>query len=496
MTDPEIAIPDSAGPTAAHRTALAHAVASATDPLEAAVTLESVGINDRVARERFTAPDVFALAGRSYEQACREGEGEPGGRPRSLPVIVAEPGDRERSPWWFALRGLLYALPAIVVFALLPAADVVESALLLGGLILGWSWGYGMTARAWAYLGNLDDGGARRSLRVAIMAGLVVTAVGAVVSVLQALLTTESMQISQVTVLMLVGQTGYLLAAGALLLMRTELLLLAALAPAILGTFAALPRRADPGGAAALMPPGRGVELAWLGATVVLALVLAMVATHGARRPRQRLHRRVWGTVAIQTCYGLLAALLVLFPALAELINPNYESLPLSVTVAALPLVLGMGLAELLVHRFRRRVRDLLATTASARDFARRVRVRAFADQLLLAVALAVLTAAVAALASWIFGPVDRQYWLLGLAYVLLGTALFGAMLLNLMGWGLAVLAALGCGALVLGLLLWQADPSVSDAVALSWLATVAIGLALVLSAAALWVAGRPVSHR
>ena len=59
-------------PRAEHaREVLAHAVASSVDVLEAAVVLESQGVNDRVARDVFGVPDVVALARREIGAAGR-----------------------------------------------------------------------------------------------------------------------------------------------------------------------------------------------------------------------------------------------------------------------------------------------------------------------------------------------------------------------------------------------------------------------------------------
>ena len=57
-------------PQAAHaRTVLDHAVASSVDVLEAAVVLESQGVNDRVARDVFGVAEVVALAEREIRAA-------------------------------------------------------------------------------------------------------------------------------------------------------------------------------------------------------------------------------------------------------------------------------------------------------------------------------------------------------------------------------------------------------------------------------------------
>ena len=74
-----------AEPLAPERVVLAHAVASSAEPLEAAVVLESAGVNDRVARDAFAAGDVFALVERAMAEAGAD-------RPFS------EPDPRRRRP--------------------------------------------------------------------------------------------------------------------------------------------------------------------------------------------------------------------------------------------------------------------------------------------------------------------------------------------------------------------------------------------------------------
>ena len=91
---------------------LEHAIASSVDPLEAAVVLESAGVNDRVARDLFGVADVVALA-RTRDGARRAG---PAGH-RAGRRSAAEPADAgapRRATRWFHLRGVLYAVPALV----------------------------------------------------------------------------------------------------------------------------------------------------------------------------------------------------------------------------------------------------------------------------------------------------------------------------------------------------------------------------------------------
>lgn len=468
-----------------HEGVLAHAVASATDPLEVAVVLESAGVNDRVAAAEFGVPDVFALAELSFAGAA----GSPD-RPLSEPVVAPAdrpppgPGDR----WTFHLRGILYAIPAAVALSLLPAGDPVASGLVLGGLVTAWAAGYGVTSIGWAHLGNLDAPGARRFLRRALVVGTVTAAAVAVLAVFGALILTSTVSVGLATILLLTGQAGYLLAAAALLLCGRELWLFAALLPAAAGAVLGLVGPATG-------PPGD--DLAWPGASVVAAVVLALVATRRSARPRQPLPRSAWTAAGTQVCCGLFVALLVLFPAVDQLVDPGFDPLPLSVTAVALPLVLGMGVAESVVLRLRRSITRSLAATGSTRDFGRAARRATLRAHVAVAAALVVMSALVWLVVVGSGTPPDPRVLLLGVDYVVLGTALFAAMVLSVLGQGDRVATVLAGGVAALAAFLTQAGhPEIPSWVALAWHAVVGTVLLAVLGFGVRSHAGRPVSYR
>ena len=151
---------------------LEHAISSAVEPLEAAVVLESAGINDRVARDIFLVPDVLALADGAMAHA---GPDRPVSEPIPIRTEAVDLGG-PRATLSFHLRGVLYAVPALVTLTLLPAVDPVQSALVLGGLALSWAWCYGVASIAWSHLGNRDSAGARRFLRRALVGGALLAA--------------------------------------------------------------------------------------------------------------------------------------------------------------------------------------------------------------------------------------------------------------------------------------------------------------------------------
>jgi hypothetical protein len=461
--------------------ALADATASSVDPIEAAVVLESAGMNDRVARDLFGAHDVLMLAERVM---THEGPDRPVADP--VPVRPQNAGGAaRRATFWFHLRGVLYAVPALVTLTLLPAVDPVESALVLGSLVLSWAWSYGVAGIAWAHLGNQDPAGARRFLRRALVGGVLLAAVLATVVVYAALIVTSTLQVDLLTVLLLTGQSTYLLAAATLLMTGRELLLLVAVCPAVAALGLGLTGR---------MPAD---ALRWVGAGVLLAVLFALVATRRSARPRQRLGATAWATALQQACYGLLVAVAVLFPAINELVNDNYDALPLSVTLAALPLVVSMGIAEILLTRFRSRMSALLATTSSSAAFARSARRALLRYEVAFVVPLAATSAALGVAVEGVTGTLDARYGLLAGGYVVLGTAIFTAMLLNLLGRGRRVLATLA--ATVAALVAFEVHAvsvTATDTEALAWLAIVAtVTLVVHLVLVRRYVAV-PVSHR
>ncbi|MGE3289598.1 MAG: hypothetical protein AB7J32_26355 [Pseudonocardia sp.] len=457
-----------------HDAVLQRAVASAFNPLEAAVVLESAGVNDRVARERFGVSDVFALADAEFTR-------------RDLPDRVAEPAGgtraavagRPSTTRWFSLRGPLYAVPGVVALALLPTGDHVETALLLGGLVLSWAWGYGMSYIAWAYVGNLEPAAARRFLHRSIVVGILVASVVAVVAVFASLIFTMTVHVSLWTVLLLVGQTAYLLGAVTLLMTGHESRLLIAVAPALVGTIAGL---WDGLPVAAISGPGQaggpeGFAMAWLGASVVLTVVLALFSSRDGAPPGQPLPEETWSGAARHAAYGLFIALLVLYPAFNELLNENFESLPVSVTLAALPLVVGMGIAELLLYDHRRDVRMMLTSTGSPDHFATGVRRALLRTHLQFIAALGAMTVALGGLGVVAFDLTDGRYLLLAVDYLVLGVAIFSAMVLNMLGRITTVLVTLGSGTALLLAFNVAADYRVPDAAAMTWHGFVALAL-------------------
>ncbi|MER5835905.1 hypothetical protein ABT116_35045, partial [Streptomyces sp. NPDC002130] len=250
------------------------------------------------------------------------------------------------------------------------------------------------------------------------------------------------------------AQSAYLAAAGVLLVLGRERLLLAALSPLLAGA-AVLPWW-EPG------PVVRaGLPLLALLATLavtgwVLRGALAVPAAAGATRPRL-----LWSLP--YGLFGLAAGVLVLLEGREE---------PYAVIV----LTLSMGPAEWLLYRYRGLSVAALRATATPAGFL--LRSAGILGLCLLAYLAPLLPAALLTGAD----PV---------ALLLLAAVLWTALLLQAFGaaWssaGICLTAAAGAGAVVV----FQLPPGAALALPLGCGAA-----ALCLSACALWLLGRPAPH-
>ncbi|PCG83727.1 hypothetical protein CIB93_23235 [Streptomyces sp. WZ.A104] len=189
--------------------ALAERIAPAVHPYEVAALLESEGLTGDVIREKYGHADLFSLATALYRRV-----------PRTFP----EP-PRPTDPWRpdhlrCALRGLLFALPGLayaLAGRLLPPDGAVR-ALVVAGLI-SWAWNQALGHRAYLRLtaGRLEAG--RTLAKGAPLGAATAVAAGAALSG------------SAVTALAVTAQSAYLAAAGVLLVLGRERLLLAVLVP-------------------------------------------------------------------------------------------------------------------------------------------------------------------------------------------------------------------------------------------------------------------------
>jgi hypothetical protein len=149
---------DDADFTSHGSSALAKVCESAVDPLEIAVALEIAGVSHAVATERYNRADVFSLARTLWVRIPS--------RPR--PAAVAElPRAGNRSD---LARGLLYAIPAVMLLALTSAFDLSLARWVLP-LAISWGWGLGQVI---AFVGYRMQVGAESKNEATVMARVIV----------------------------------------------------------------------------------------------------------------------------------------------------------------------------------------------------------------------------------------------------------------------------------------------------------------------------------
>jgi hypothetical protein len=259
-----------------------------------------------------------------------------------------------------------------------------------------------------------------------------------------------ALQAPQPSLVFGIGLGSYMLGATVLLVLGAEGMLLAGLAPGVLGSvsFLLLGRPATL----------RYADWAALAATPLLVTALAMARARraagrsGAGRSgahssgaRSRLVAGAELRAALPSAgFGLVAAGLLVFPVAAGL--PGGHGVNIGAVLASLPLALSMGVAEWLLIWFRRQAQRLLRGTRSLLAFTTRAR-------LALITALAVYLLATAALifaVAWIASAARlvHPHWVVlpeAGAYLALGGAMFLALLLQAFGNYVVPLTA--CGA-------------------------------------------------
>jgi hypothetical protein len=398
---------------------------SAVDPLEIASALELEGLGDQAAKLRYGYPDVFALAQDMYFRVPRKPV-EP-----ELPPDPWQEGGRLRP----MLHSLLYALPGVCFPAAIglltgPGAPIT----LIVALVVAWSAGQGLAFLGYTRLGRtLDMNQTRRVLRLGLVIGLglILLAMFAVSRVVQPIHPTTSV------LLFGLGEGVYMFGAGVLLVVGAEVWLLAALAPGVLGSAVFL----------VLGRPPDLQHLTWglLAATPVIALVIAVIQTRPAGpREGSLFVRKEWTGAIPAVAFGLVSAGLLIFPVAA---GPHgHGGVNVGALLAGLPLSLSMGAAESGLLWYRRRTQKLMRTISDIGSFGIRARltmIAAVAMYVAAAAALMALTVVVAdaiGLAHWQSGYLPQM-----VAYLMLGAAMFLALMLQALGSRIFPLVA--CGA-------------------------------------------------
>ncbi|MFF7387654.1 hypothetical protein ACFZAE_04210 [Streptomyces scabiei] len=288
---------------------LADRVGPAVHPYEVAALLEAEGLSTSLIKERYGHPNLFSLASALYERV-----------PRTFPEPAPGPDPWRPDTLRCLLRGVLFALPGLAYLLTAPLWNpgAHAPALIVAGLV-SWAWGQALGHRAHLRLATGPREAGRTLLIGAPVGALVATAVAA--------LPADGGPVTLVAA----AQSVYLAAAGVLLVLGRERLLLAALSPLTAGA-AVLPWwEPGPWLRAALPLLALAATLAATGLT--LRTALAAPAVPDVRRPCP-----LWSLP--YGLFGLAAGVLVLLEGRQE---------PYAVIV----LTVSMGPAEWLLHRYR-----------------------------------------------------------------------------------------------------------------------------------------------
>ncbi|MDQ0931538.1 hypothetical protein [Streptomyces turgidiscabies] len=422
-------------------------IAAAVHPDEIAALLESDGLSDDQIRERYGVKNSFALAEELYDRVERR---------------HPEPDGPAHDPWRTSLlgcllRGVVFALPGLgyVLGAPLLAGPRDDFGLpagtvpLLAGALCGWTWNQGLSHRAYSWLSLGDRPAARRSLLLGAPAG-------ALLGSLVALCATGTA--SPAAAAFAAGQSCYLAAATALLVLGRERPLLLALLPMAAGAVLAMIR-----------PVPDIARLALLLGSLAVIIFLAVLEVapaggapkgrggvldlrlppRGRDKPAPTRSRRTTSGPRLSTSlphalFGLGTGALVLYAALGD-------------TPGAVALTLSMGPAEWLLHRFRSGGLAGLRSSSTSKAFWRttaRTLVGCLTAYLATLLALGLATAAL-----WPHTPGVTGVRLAGL--LLLGVVLWTGLLLQSFGaiLGAAVICCVGALAQTLALATHAGSP-------------------------------------
>ncbi|MGW2374348.1 MULTISPECIES: hypothetical protein [Kitasatospora] len=457
--------------------------ADAVHPYEIAAFLESDGLSDEQAALLYGRPDAFTVAEELFEKVERRYPG-----PSSE---FANPWRAD--PWRCVVRGLVFALPGLgyLLGANLFATTRMRFGLPSGMLALSvatlvsWGFNQALAHRAYRWLGRLR----RREAAVCL-------AVGAPIGALLASAAAYVIGGPLGALWFAAGQSCYLGAATALLVLGRERFLLLALAPASVGAGVVL--------AVDVPEPVRTVVLL---ASVALAVGLAvrelLVAARGGERDGVELRLPIRQEVP-HLLFGLACGALTLIAGLGETIHqavhaashvvhahpgparPAAEARATPTGPAMIALTLSLGLAEWLLFRYRAMAVAALRTSHTSGQFTRRTGGILLGCLFIYLTTVAALDAAATVL--WPGAP-SLGVPQLG-AMLLLGGSLWLALLLNAFGfsWSTALICLAAAVAESVGLLT-GADPIVLQLIGCGT-------AALVLTATAGPALGRTTQHR
>ncbi len=362
---------------------------TAVDPWQIAAGLEAEGMNDRTCHQ-YGYADVFSLAEALFMRVPRRGASVPSKSQRSFDTTARS-----------VRRGVIYALPGLAGITALRTVGADSVWVILVCLGFGWGWSQAMSFLGHRNLGWFGPSAANAVLRSWLLVGLAV--LGTLI-----IWITLSTGISGETAVVGAGVGIYQLAAGALLVLGDDIVLLAVLLPAGLAVVLL---------ALDLAPYGTATASFVTALTVLVVLVLAVRATGrretarhavvgrkpGLASPRKRA-RGNWLRAedvragAPHFAYGIACAAAVgVAPLTWTAVLGQRLS---SAWYLALPLVMSMGAAEWQLQRLRKETDLLLRTETQADEFARRVRRAMFTALMSYAGMVLLLVAVISGLTS------------------------------------------------------------------------------------------------
>ena len=311
---------------------LAPAVSTPVDELHVAAVLESRGVTDVVARDKYGHADVFALATAMLPHLPAAPATAPADRPPRAELLRS----LSHGPLYLAAS---LAYPA--VFAALGQSGMLRA--LIAATAIGWVWGVGMSAVAYQLRGQGRDQESGPAQHLLLSLGIVVALVVGVVMVLTG---TGGPGL----VAFVVCQTAFQLAAGVLLFHKREAVLALAVLPATVAGVAFL----------VLGQPSGGVLPTLATALVSVAIVVTAAVQRTGPAALERAGSVLRGLrpalAGLWTSIGYAAAC----AALLLSVDARYIDGPIDLAVAAVPLVVGMGAIELRANRFFEQARLLL----------------------------------------------------------------------------------------------------------------------------------------
>ena len=376
------------------------------DELDASVSLETDGVNDTVAANRFGVRDVADLA----EQLTML-------VPARVPVETPDELDRQIPFFRLACRGLLFAVPGLFYLVVAWAhPSTTGSYIMVIAILTGWGLSQAVALVAYRVLGRAGEPSAALALR-RILTGAVVVA-GLTLVPLAAVL--QDWWLAGLAI----GQILYVVAASVLLFYNADRLLALALVPGALVSTAYLTN----------LPAPDAVTVAAVAAVATTVAAVCAAAWYRAHRSvaglspagRPRLSD-VWacGPFVLQGVLSGIAVAYIPIQMLDGNVSPDVHALDLSIV----PLVLSMGFAEIELLRLRAAGGLLMHRTVHLADYQRGASRQVVLSQFRFMLVLVVVSTLVTVVIRMTSGFNTRDFVLL-CAYSILGTALLAALVL------------------------------------------------------------------